>query len=141
MSRAFPALVLISIGILAPVAGSCGHAIASPAPIKLNGFAPSNYISLEKSLNSEVCVKGKLVIDSMGVYYPLQPNEKEGVINIGFSRITAEIGRADAVRQGLRSGRVQTICGLLKDATPFKNCRTQDCKWYKLTGAQARGRF
>lgn len=122
-------------------AGGCGRAIASPASIMLKGFSQSNYTSLERSLNGKVCITGKLVVNSMGIYYPLQPMEKDGIITIGFSRISIEIDRAYVTRRGLKSGRNYTICGLLEDATPFKKCGTNHCKWYKLTEAQLRRRL
>ena len=95
----------------------------------------ANYKAIESRLQNKVCVRGQLSVDSMGVYYPLEPREYQGVVNLGFSRIKTDLDRSLALRSGLTNGGVHTVCGILEEATPFKGCDDVECKWYSLTGA------
>jgi len=131
-------------GILATMASACAAIVLlgcyrpdiSVSPdIALSDFSKMNYTAIESRLQSKVCISGRLSIDSMGVYYPLQPIEEGGVVNLGFSRIKTDLDRSSAVRSGLTNGGTQTLCGLLEEATPFKGCDDVECKWYALTGA------
>jgi hypothetical protein len=144
VSHLFPIAAAISAGVTVLTGGcyqSATLAAKSSLEIALQGFSERNYANLDKGLDSEVCISGKLAIDSMGVYYPLQPVEEEDVITIGFSRINTGLDRLAASRKGLTNGGVHTICGLLENSTPFKNCDTNHCKWYTLTDAKPRRRF
>jgi hypothetical protein len=137
MSLLYPAFAVIGMAI----AGLLGHDCCRPSssvPIVLHEFSEGNYAALNRGLNNSVCVTGRLSIDSMGVYYPLQPVEQEGAIDIGFSRVNTGLSRSLASRKGLRDGRVYTICGVLKDSTPFKGCDNNHCRWYVLTNAEPR---
>jgi hypothetical protein len=131
-------------GILATISSACAAIvlfgcyrpdIAVSPDIALNDYSKMNYTAVESRLQTKVCIRGRLSIDSMGVYYPLQPTEEEGVINLGFSRIKTDLDRNAALRSGLTNGGTETLCGLLVEATPFKGCADVECKWYALTGA------
>jgi hypothetical protein len=113
----------------------CVHPASSSKGIVLEGFRSSNYTVLEKNIGQTVCITGKLSIDSMGVYYPLQPLERDGIIGLGFSRIETGIKRDAALQSGLIHGGVYTLCGSLKNSTPFEGCDINECKWYALIGA------
>jgi hypothetical protein len=136
----FSAFYTISAALAISVAGGCYYPATShirPSPyIVLHGFSEANYAALDKSVGGEVCITGKLSVDSMGVYYPLQPSEEDDVIDLGFSRINTGLNRILASRMGLRNGHVHTICGLLEDATPFERCDNNRCRWYNVTAAK-----
>lgn len=134
-----PALFAV---VYAAVAASSACACYGPGTpsknIMINGFSEKNYAALASNLGNAVCITGRLAIDSKGVYYPLQPVEREGIIDFSFSRINVGLNRNLAFQRGLRNGRIHTICGLLHDATPFKHCEYNDCRWYSLTRAEPR---
>lgn len=122
--------------VIALLVAGCSHAGASTADIELRGFSQRNYAALDRMLGNNVCISGRLWIDSMGVYYPLQPDESAGVLDPGFSRVKIDLSRSLALQNGLSNRRVHTLCGLLRESTPFQGCDTSDCKWYSLTGVQ-----
>lgn len=127
----------IQMAFASLIMGACHHS-ASPMRINLQGFSGTNYDKLEQGVGHEVCVTGPLSIDSMGVYYALRPIEDDGVIDIGFSRINTGLNRRAALQAGLVNGRVHTLCGSLKEATPFEACEADDCRWYALTNVGPR---
>lgn len=133
--------ILLAISFAVTASGltvGTGGCVATPLPpsVSLRGFTKGNYTALERSLGRYTCVTGTLSVDSMGVYFPLQPMEEDNVIDIGFSRVDTGLKRSVVLKEGLIGGRVYTVCGLLKHATPFKGCETNDCKWYALTDAK-----
>lgn len=131
-------LAVTNAALTVLVASGCYRPPTSSQNIVLNGFSNQNYVLLERYIGNKICITGKLSIDSMGVYYQLQPTEEENIIHLSFSRINTGLNRSLTIRKGLNNGSVQTICGLLKDTTPFKGCDTNDCKWYALTDAEPR---
>jgi hypothetical protein len=130
--------IVLSATLTAILLGSCMHEVENSYYINLQGFSQKNYIALERLKGSNVCIKGRLTIDSMGVYYALQSVESDGVIDLGFSRVKTDLSRNSALGNGLSNGGIHTICGLLEESTPFKGCDDSDCKWYTLIGAQLR---
>lgn len=138
MTYQTPASIMVSLMLLMPIASNSPPATREAHNIVLHYFSKKNYVELQKHLGQKVCVTGNLSIDSMGVYYPLQPIGHEDVIDIGFSRINTGLSRLSVLRRGMVNGKVYTVCGLLKDATPFHNCDTNLCKWYALTNADPR---
>lgn len=118
--------------------GGCVRDVAYSHHIGLQGFSQRNYIALERLKGRNVCIRGRLTVDSMGVYYALQPVESGDVIDLGFSRVKTDLSRNSALDNGLSNGGIYTICGLLEESTPFKGCDDSDCKWYTLNGAQPR---
>ena len=100
--------------------------------IVLRVKSPSNFKRLNGAIGKMACITGHLSVDSAGVYFPLQPTHDGGVLNPGFSRITAALPRGgDRALPHLTSG-THTVCGILEDATPFKGCSVNECKWYRL---------
>jgi hypothetical protein len=122
------------------IAADCRQLDAPFLDIELKSFSQSNYVALEKGVGKQVCITGRLSVDSAGVYYRLQPMENKDIINLGFSRINTGLNTVTAIRRGIKNRRIQTICGLLNDETPFRNCNSDDCKWFGLTNAQVRTR-
>ncbi len=125
---------VLQLALVSLSSGACYHS-ASSLHINLQGFSKRNYDELKQGLGREVCITGHLSIDSMGVYYALQPIQGDGVIDIGFSRINTGLSRRAALQTGLVNGRVHTLCGSLNEATPFEGCEADDCKWYALRDA------
>ena len=107
-------------------------AVAAETEIVLRGFSQSNYAMLDRALGKEICVTGKLSINTAGVYFALRPIRYHGLIDVGFSRIQA--GRGYELTQSSRLHRSarHTVCGLLEESTPFKGCIVNECKWYRL---------
>ena len=133
--RLFPSVFAALLGL---AVSSCQHQGMSATPIALKGFSDENYEALEAHKGSKVCVNGILSIDSVGVYYPLQPIERDDSIDVGFSRIEAGISRQTALGKGFVDGGRHTVCGKVEDATPFRKCNTAYCKWYSLAEAKPR---
>jgi hypothetical protein len=81
-----------------------------------------------------------MYIDSAhrGVYFPLEPGESDGVITIGTSRIISGLSYDYALRRGMVDGESYRVCGTLRDATPFRQCDDDRCKWYELQNAELR---
>jgi hypothetical protein len=137
MNIALRAFAALQLGFASISMAACYNPTV-PEKISLQGFSKRNYVKLKRGLGREICITGRLSIDSMGVYYALRPMEGDGIIDIGFSRVNTDLKRAAALQIGLVNGRVQTLCGSLKEATPFEGCEADDCRWYALTGAGPR---
>lgn len=116
---------------------ACVHSQTEYSEILLDGFSDSNYAKLNSNLGSPVCVRGRIQIDSMGIYFPLRPAEEGDVIDIGFSRILSGYSLVDDPPQ-MRDGGVYTVCGILRDATPFRRCDHNYCRWYNLSEPELR---
>jgi len=106
--------------------------------IVLDGFSEGNYGKLDRSVGDPVCIYGRMSIDSIhdSVYFPLQPMEEDEVITIGFSRVISGLSYDYANRNGMVDGQSYRVCGILRDATPFRQCGHNRCKWYKLEDAE-----
>lgn len=138
MIRSVATIIAMLVTYVGSVADDCCQSTGSFTHIVLNGFSESNYDALEASLDSRVCITGPLSIDSMGVYYPLQPIEKDGIIDIGFSRVDTGLNRVLSLKRGLKNSKVYTLCGVLESKTVFNGCDTNDCRWYHLKRAALR---
>jgi hypothetical protein len=116
----------------------CRHVEHTDRNIVLDGFSDRNYVELNRSLGARVCVYGRLSIDSVhhSVHFALQPVELEGIINVGFSRIISGLSYERVHRDGMADGESHRVCGTLRDATPFRQCDQDHCKWYKLENAE-----
>jgi hypothetical protein len=136
MNYASPITVILSM-LLIPSGPGCYASATKLSNIFIKGFSEKNYVALEKQLGKRICITGRLTIDSKGVYYPLQPIERDGVIDLSYSRINTGLNRSLSLRDGMRNGKIYTVCGLLQNATPFKDCESNDCKWYSLTAAKS----
>jgi hypothetical protein len=122
-------------------AEGCSHGNLRKDSVYIDGYSESNYPLLDKSLGRYSCIVGRLLIDTHGIFFPLQPIEKNGIIDVGFSRILTALDDEYVRKNNLRGGRVYRVCGILRDATPFPICETNDCRWYKLeadTGSVSR---
>jgi len=102
----------------------------------LNGFSDGNYAELNRHLGASVCIRGRVTIDTAGVYFALRPIENEGIIDIGFSRIISGLSAEQVRRNHMVDGGRYRVCGTLRDATPFRNCDHDQCKWYELENAE-----
>ena len=111
---------------------ACYQAGSRPL-IVLKGFGDENYPKLEKGLGGPVCVRGRIKIDTTGIYFPLKPIESErGTITLSASRIVIDDSAELAWAERVRNGNNDTICGTLADATLIDNCDHNLCKWYRL---------
>ena len=127
------------VGFLGTLSTSgCQHLQDVDRHIVLHGFSDVNYVELNRNIGAFVCVRGALSIDSAGVYFALQPIEDRNIIDIGFSRIISGLSYQHVRRNGMVSGRSYRVCGTLRDATPFRQCSHDHCKWYKLENAELR---
>jgi hypothetical protein len=106
--------------------------------VVLKGFSDSNYDRIDAHISKEVCLTGPLSVNDNGVYFALQPREKDGVIDPGFSRIQTDLGQDPARRSSLSDGKIRTLCGTLVESTLVQNCSVKFCKWYKLLNARER---
>ncbi len=118
----------------------CAHSRASSEIVVLDGYSEGNYAELDEHIGTgkRVCVRGNLRVGAAdGVYFQLQPVEKDGVLDPGFSRVTTDISRSVLDRHGLEIGSTseQTICGVVRDSTPFPKCDFNDCRWYEIRGS------
>lgn len=110
----------------------CGHVRAADGTIRLKEFSEENYEILDSNIGRQVCISGIISIDSIGVYFSLQPITTDEFIDVGFSRINSGLSYEDAARENMKDGEVYEICGVLHDVTPFQTCNTDYCKWYEL---------
>lgn len=121
-------------GLGALLMTSCAHVRTSndTPVVVLDGYSQENYTVLDRHLEAEVCVKGKLHSDTAGIYFPLQPIEDENLISVGFSRISTDIATDLGGAGDLSSRSDQTVCGFLVESTPFARCKTNYCRWFEL---------
>jgi hypothetical protein len=124
--------------ILSTILSGCQHVGEPYREIDLDRFSDSNYSHLNPSLGDFVCIRGKLVVSSMGLHFPLKPVEEEGVLSPGYSRIVTGLSYDYALRNRIVDGGNYRVCGILRDATPFPNCSRDDCRWYELGNAELR---
>ena len=122
------------------LAGGCQHKPDTTDQISIQGFSDINYTALNRGLGSHVCVYGRVVVDRFhgGVYFPLQPHMKDGIITVDPSRVVSGLSYNYTQSRQVRNGNKYRICGILQDATPFPKCNNNYCKWYKLTDAVLR---
>jgi hypothetical protein len=113
----------------------CHHVDVSEGDIVLDGYQDSNYVALNGVLGTNVCVIGRLSIDTAGAYFPLQPLERGSLVDFGFSRINTSLSDEFIKQNNMKSERKYRICGALKDTTPFHQCTNNYCKWYELQNA------
>ena len=108
--------------------------------IVINDFSDSNYASLDRNLGTPVCVRGKVTIDQFhgGVYFPLQTNKDKDVITVDLSRVSSGLTYDYARRHAMVHGKSYRVCGILRDATPFRHCDDNYCKWYRLENPEVR---
>jgi len=118
--------------------GGCQHLENAYRDIMLHGFSDRNYVELNRNLGGPVCIYGRLSIDSVhqSVHFPLRPIQDGDVIVIGYSRILPGLSYDYVRRNGMVDGESYRICGTLRDATPFRRCDQNHCKWYKLENAE-----
>jgi hypothetical protein len=117
---------------------SCEHIDYSNNEIVLDGFSDRNYVKLNNGLGARVCIRGMIFVDPIhrNVYFPLEPSEEGGVITIGISRVMSGLSIEYAVRRNMIDGQHYRVCGTLRDATPFRRCDYDRCKWYRLENAE-----
>ena len=113
-----------AITVAALVLAGC----ASAFPVLHSGEEIRN--ELPRYANARVCIHGKISNDNQGVYFLLEPYESEGVITPSPSRVQVG-GGINSVR-ALRDGNTYTVCGTLRETTPWRVCNDTDCKWYTL---------
>lgn len=118
----------------------CQHIDSNYRVVTLDGFSDRNYVELNRSLGQPVCVHGRLSIDAVhqSAHFALQPIEDRGNIDIGFSRVVSGLSHEYVRRNGMVDGESYRICGVLRDATPFRQCDNNLCKWYALENAELR---
>jgi hypothetical protein len=104
--------------------------------IVLRGFSDSAYAELDRGMGTPVCIRGRISIDTAGVYFALQPIQAGDIIDVGFSRILLGLSNEQARRNNMVNGRRYRLCGTLRDATPFQQCDHDHCKWYELQNAE-----
>lgn len=119
------------------VSGSPGYAYGR-ANVILNGYSGANYVSLNKNIGHYLCVTGKLAVNTSGVYFALQPVEKDGLIDPGFSRVITDLSNTTTKGLTLFTESRHTVCGTLKSNSRFARCTINECKWYKLTNSRFR---
>jgi hypothetical protein len=120
------------------VLNGCQHLDQPYREIVLDGFSDSNYSQLNQSIGTPVCIRGKLVVSSMGLHFALQPSEENGVLSPGYSRIVTGLNNDYALRNRIVDGRNYRVRGMLRDATPFPQCDRDDCRWYELGDSELR---
>lgn len=120
--------------------GGCQHLEHTYRDIILDRFSDRNYAELNSNLGVPVCIYGRLTIDSvhLSVHFPLRPIQDGDVTVIGYSRILPGLSYDYVRRNGMVDGESYRICGTLRDATPFRRCDHNHCKWYKLENAELR---
>lgn len=116
----------------------CQHVDPTYRHLVLDGFSDSNYSQLNQSIGAPVCIRGRLVVSSMGLHFPLQPIEDNGVLSPGYSRIVTGLSYDYALRNRIADGGNYQVCGTLRDATPFPQCERDDCNWYELDDSELR---
>lgn len=119
--------------LAAPILGiallACSHA-PEHREIVLEGYAASNYAALNAALGTHACIVGELRRDVTGVRFLLQPYEANGVLTPSPSRIMLPLSQR--AQESLRDGQRVRVCGTLEDATPWRQCDRDDCRWYAL---------
>lgn len=133
MKKLFEPAVAVSASCLFALS-ACLHQAPPQDSLRIVGYSDENFAFLDRRIASRVCVQGELVISTHGVYFPLAPIERDGVIEPGAARILSGLSYSAAMDKGLRHGAVHEICGTVQDATPFRNCTDNSCRWYKLVG-------
>lgn len=120
------------------IAGGCQHLDYAERIITLDGFSDRNYTELDEHLGESVCIRGRLSIDSThhSVHFALRPIQDGNIITIGFSRIISGLSYDYVRRHGMVDGARYRVCGTLRDATPFRQCNYNDCKWYRLENSR-----
>src|SRR5262249_40818463 len=125
MTRKSELLVLLVAAL--PLAG-CHHVDAPGGDVVLAGYEDSNYAALDRVLGVDVCVTGRLTIDMGDAYFPLRPARQGDLVTIGASRINTSLPARILERNYMKSERTYRICGVLKDATPFRQCANNYCR-------------
>jgi hypothetical protein len=125
-------LVILSI----PLSAGCQSLERTSHDIVLNGFSDRNYVGLNRGMGASVCISGRISIDTAGVYFALRPIRDGDIIDIGFSRIISGLSDEQVRRNNMVSGGRYRVCGTLRDATPFRQCDYDHCKWYRLENAE-----
>lgn len=120
------------------LSAGCQHLGHARRDLVLERFSDRNYAELDRRLGAISCIRGTIYIDSIhrSVYFPLESGEDDGVITIGISRIISGLSYDYALRSGMVDGESYRVCGVLRDATPFRQCDDPNCKWYKLENAE-----
>ena len=116
-------------------AGSVGSNVDNHThEIVIDGFSDSNFTRLDRSLGDSVCITGKVTVDQFhgGVYFPLRTNSDSDVIVVDLPRVVSGLDYYYAGRNGIVHGGRYRVCGALRDATPFRLCDDNSCKWYRL---------
>jgi hypothetical protein len=113
---------------------------SGPVTIRLRGFSSSNYSALNRNLGHEVCVTGRLSVDSSGIRFLLRPYERGDNIDPAPSRVFADLRDEQYLQNRFVNRGRYTICGMLRDATPWDRCDYTECKWYRLEHAEVRRR-
>jgi hypothetical protein len=129
-------LIILSVVLIA----GCQHVESYSRDVEINGFSDTNYAKLDGRLGTPVCILGQLTIDKVhrAVYFPLQTNKDSDVITLGLSRIISGLTYDDARRNAMAHGKRYRVCGTLRDATPFRRCDNNRCKWYRLENSHLR---
>lgn len=117
---------------------ACQHVDQANQDIVLHGFSDGNYAQLNPRIGTAVCIRGRLSVSSMGLHFPLQPVEDKGVLFPGYSRIVTGLSYDYARRNRIVDGGIYRVCGTLRDATPFRQCDRDYCRWYELGDSELR---
>lgn len=125
-------LALVSTLLLS----GCQHMDQAYREIVLDGFSDSNFSQLNQNMGTPVCIRGRLLVTTVGLHFQLEPSEDDGVISPGYSRIITGLKYDYAFRNGIVNGGNYRVCGTLRDATPFPKCDRDDCRWYKLVDSK-----
>lgn len=135
--------ILATAGYLAIFGGvllssGCQHLEHSSHDIVLDGFSNRNYVELNRSIGASICIRGRISIDTAGIYFALRPIRDRDIIDIGFSRVISGLSDEQVHRNNMIGGGLYRVCGTLRDATPFRRCDYDHCKWYELENAELR---
>lgn len=129
--------LLVAAGLSIVGLSSCAQTQIEEGDIVLRSYDDSNYAALNAALGTRACIVGTLEVDSLaGVRFLLQPYERNGVVTPSPSRVVIDFGEETVAQHRLRDGQRRRVCGILQDATPWRTCRDDGCKWYELRDPQ-----
>lgn len=123
-----------SVLLCAAIAASaCQQTPVTHSDVVLNGYSAENYVLLDALLGKHACITGE-VFAGTSVFFQLEPIEREGILNFGYSRVMVQ-WRSIRSYGRVKRGSTYRICGELRDTTDRQHCDTQDCREYELRDA------
>lgn len=128
--------ILWTVALTLSFTCGCVRSPDNSSDVSLKGYSMRNYVELNRNIDRGVCIRGRLSSDTLGTYFQLQPRERDGIITIGVSRIILDLGDDDVQLNRVVNGRQYRVCGILRDATPFRECSHDRCRWYRLEAAE-----